>query len=233
MLFSPLNSEEAKNSNFWSRICLHNMAKLAREATTVRRVLESLFRFFDDNDMWSPDKGLARCVLLEMQVVMENYGMKILPFRLETFRLGVEVNFEVDPFLHLVEDCRLEVSKASSDHQIKVYGSKEDDNASLESLSAITTAGNVSTEAMVSMIINSLGDLPDVITVSFQTALPYYYLVINAILEDDWFPFFQVMPALIAVDDDFTESFENPADSESQLTVKNNLLSVNQILESV
>lgn len=59
------------------------------------------------------------------------------------------------------------------------------------------------------------------------------YLVINAILEVDRFPFFQVMPALLAVDDDFTESFENPADSESQLTVKNNLLSVNQILESV
>lgn len=67
----------------------------------------------------------------------------------------------------------MEVSKAASDNQIKVYGSKEDDNASLESLSAITTAGHVSTEAMVSMIVNSLGDLPDVITVSFQIALPY------------------------------------------------------------
>ncbi|XP_074591589.1 protein SEMI-ROLLED LEAF 2-like isoform X2 [Curcuma longa] len=69
-----LTMEESKSSIFWSRVCLHNMARLAREATTVRRVLESLFRYFDDNNLWSPDKGLALRVLLEMQEVMENSG---------------------------------------------------------------------------------------------------------------------------------------------------------------
>ncbi|XP_042398166.1 protein SEMI-ROLLED LEAF 2-like isoform X1 [Zingiber officinale] len=69
-----LTMEESKSSIFWSRVCLHNMARLAKEATTVRRVLESLFRYFDDNNLWSPDKGLALCVLLEMQEVMENSG---------------------------------------------------------------------------------------------------------------------------------------------------------------
>ncbi|GKV25742.1 hypothetical protein SLEP1_g35137 [Rubroshorea leprosula] len=42
--------EDAKNPGFWSRVCLHNMAKLAKEATTMRRVLESLFRYFDALD---------------------------------------------------------------------------------------------------------------------------------------------------------------------------------------
>lgn len=63
------------------------MARLAREATTVRRVLESLFRYFDENNLWSPDKGLALRVLLEMQVVMENCGMVILCYFLLLYAL--------------------------------------------------------------------------------------------------------------------------------------------------
>lgn len=51
------------------------MARLAKEATTVRRVLESLFRYFDNSDMWSPEHGLALPVLLEMQLLIEDYGM--------------------------------------------------------------------------------------------------------------------------------------------------------------
>lgn len=51
------------------------MSRLAKEATTVRRVLESLFRYFDNSDMWAPERGLARPVLLEMQLLMEDYGM--------------------------------------------------------------------------------------------------------------------------------------------------------------
>ncbi|KAJ6826892.1 uncharacterized protein M6B38_369555 [Iris pallida] len=66
--------EDSKSPTFWSRICVHNMAKLAREATTVRRVLESLFRYFDDGNLWSPKNGLALAVLLDMQTLMEKYG---------------------------------------------------------------------------------------------------------------------------------------------------------------
>ncbi|KAI3874276.1 hypothetical protein MKX03_014308, partial [Papaver bracteatum] len=50
------------------------MVKLAKEATTVRRVLESLFRYFDDGNTWSPQHGLTLSVLLEMQLLMENSG---------------------------------------------------------------------------------------------------------------------------------------------------------------
>ncbi|KAK9283316.1 hypothetical protein L1049_011555 [Liquidambar formosana] len=70
--------EDAKNPKFWSRVCLHNMAKLAKEVTTVRRVLESLFRYFDNGDLWSPEHGLALSVLLDMQLYIEDFGQNTL-----------------------------------------------------------------------------------------------------------------------------------------------------------
>ncbi|GMN54746.1 hypothetical protein TIFTF001_023871 [Ficus carica] len=66
--------EDAKNPCFWSRVCLHNMAKLAKEATTIRRVLESLFRYFDNENLWSPENGLAFPVLKDIQFLMDNSG---------------------------------------------------------------------------------------------------------------------------------------------------------------
>uniref|UniRef100_A0ACD5ZF39 Uncharacterized protein n=1 Tax=Avena sativa TaxID=4498 RepID=A0ACD5ZF39_AVESA len=69
-----LTIEESGSSNFWSGICLHNLARISREATTIRRVLETIFRYFDNNNLWSPSKGLALCVLLDMQIVMEKSG---------------------------------------------------------------------------------------------------------------------------------------------------------------
>ncbi|XP_058103557.1 protein SEMI-ROLLED LEAF 2-like [Magnolia sinica] len=50
------------------------MAKLAKEVTTVQRVLESLFRYFDNENLWSPQHGLALAVLLDMQMLMEKTG---------------------------------------------------------------------------------------------------------------------------------------------------------------
>lgn len=69
------NRGDAKNPRFWSRVCLHNIAKLAKEATTVRRVLESLFRYFDSENLWSPSHGLALSVLTDMQLIIENFGI--------------------------------------------------------------------------------------------------------------------------------------------------------------
>ncbi|KAM5552228.1 protein SEMI-ROLLED LEAF 2 [Rosa sericea] len=66
--------EDMHNPGFWSRVCLHNIAKLAKEATTVRRVLESLFRYFDNGNLWSPKHGLALSVLMNMQLIIENSG---------------------------------------------------------------------------------------------------------------------------------------------------------------
>ncbi|GLT37374.1 hypothetical protein SLA2020_116930 [Shorea laevis] len=66
--------EDAKNPGFWSRVCLHNMAKLAKEATTMRRVLESLFRYFDSGQLWSLQNGLAFPVLKDVQFLMDSSG---------------------------------------------------------------------------------------------------------------------------------------------------------------
>ncbi|XP_031745206.1 protein SEMI-ROLLED LEAF 2-like isoform X2 [Cucumis sativus] len=66
--------EDAQNPEFWSRVCLRNIAKLAKEATTMRRVLESFFRYFDNGSLWSPKLGLGLSVLLDMQLMMENLG---------------------------------------------------------------------------------------------------------------------------------------------------------------
>ncbi|XP_057547816.1 protein SEMI-ROLLED LEAF 2-like isoform X1 [Amaranthus tricolor] len=69
-----VSEEVAQNPGFWSRVCLYNMAKLGTEATTTRRVLESLFRYFDNGCLWSPKYGVASPVLKDMQEVMETFG---------------------------------------------------------------------------------------------------------------------------------------------------------------
>nr|WRQ20296.1 protein SEMI-ROLLED LEAF 2-like [Citrullus colocynthis] len=66
--------EDAQNPEFWSRVCLRNIAKLAKEATTMRRVLESFFGYFDNGNLWSPKLGLGLSVLLDLQLMMENLG---------------------------------------------------------------------------------------------------------------------------------------------------------------
>ncbi|XP_031270951.1 uncharacterized protein LOC116129348 [Pistacia vera] len=69
-----VTEEDAQNPCFWSRVCLHNMAKLAKEATTIRRILESLFRYLDNENLWSLDNGLAFSVLKDLQILMDNTG---------------------------------------------------------------------------------------------------------------------------------------------------------------
>ncbi|GAB2295541.1 hypothetical protein Dimus_029705 [Dionaea muscipula] len=71
---SLLSEEDAKSPDFWSRICLHNMAKLGKEATTTRRILECLFCYFDTGRLWSSKFGLALPVLKDMQSVLEDSG---------------------------------------------------------------------------------------------------------------------------------------------------------------
>ncbi|PIN06737.1 putative transmembrane protein cmp44E [Handroanthus impetiginosus] len=66
--------EDNKNPCFWSRVCLRNMAKLGKEATTMRRVLESLFRYFDNGNLWPIKHGIAFPVLKDMQLLMDESG---------------------------------------------------------------------------------------------------------------------------------------------------------------
>ena len=43
----------------------------------MRRVLESLFRYFDNGNLWSPEHGLAFPVLKDMQLFMDNSGIYV------------------------------------------------------------------------------------------------------------------------------------------------------------
>ncbi|XP_068666859.1 protein SEMI-ROLLED LEAF 2-like isoform X2 [Aristolochia californica] len=67
-------ADTSRCPSYWSRICLQNMAALAKEATTVRRVLEPIFRYLDSGNHWSSERGLACSVLLELQLLMEKSG---------------------------------------------------------------------------------------------------------------------------------------------------------------
>lgn len=43
----------------------------------MRRVLESLFRYFDNGNLWSVERGIAFPVLKEMQLLMDDSGTLI------------------------------------------------------------------------------------------------------------------------------------------------------------
>ncbi|XP_027356358.1 uncharacterized protein LOC113865798 isoform X2 [Abrus precatorius] len=66
--------DTAKDPTYWSKVCLHNMVKLAREATTLRRVLEPFFHYFDTENQWCPEKGVAGRVLMYLQSLLAESG---------------------------------------------------------------------------------------------------------------------------------------------------------------
>lgn len=74
LIILSFGSEDARNPCFWSRVCLHNMARQGKEATNIRRVLESLFRYFDNVNLWSLKYGQAFPVLKDMQLLMSDSG---------------------------------------------------------------------------------------------------------------------------------------------------------------
>lgn len=51
------------------------MANLATEGTTIRRVMESLFRYFDNGNLWSINHGLAFSVLKDILFLMDDSGI--------------------------------------------------------------------------------------------------------------------------------------------------------------
>ncbi|XVE81083.1 hypothetical protein DITRI_Ditri15bG0034800 [Diplodiscus trichospermus] len=66
--------DTSKSPSYWSRVVLRNIARLAKEATTIRRVLEPLFHNFDAENHWSQEKGVAFSVLMYLQLLMEETG---------------------------------------------------------------------------------------------------------------------------------------------------------------
>ncbi|XP_021290264.1 protein EFR3 homolog B isoform X2 [Herrania umbratica] len=68
--------DTSKSPSYWARVVLRNIARLAKEATTVRRVLEPLFHNFDAENHWSQEKGVASSVLMSLQLLLEETGEK-------------------------------------------------------------------------------------------------------------------------------------------------------------
>ncbi|KAK7262578.1 hypothetical protein RJT34_30152 [Clitoria ternatea] len=66
--------DTTKDPTYWSRVCLYNMVKLAREATTLRRVLEPFFHYFDTENQWSSEKAVAARVLMYIQSLLAESG---------------------------------------------------------------------------------------------------------------------------------------------------------------
>ncbi|XP_021645517.2 uncharacterized protein LOC110639043 isoform X2 [Hevea brasiliensis] len=63
----------------------------------------------------------------------------------------------VDSFLQLVDECKLQAVKNQLDHPRKVYGSKEDNEDALNSLSAIEITESQSKESFATMIAKFMG----------------------------------------------------------------------------
>lgn len=80
--------------------------------------------------------------------------------------------YQVDPFLCLVGDSKLQLSDAALEKQ-NVYGSKEDNSSALKSLSDIKIEQDLTKESLVAIIVRSLDNVLDV--TSFLKWLVVYW----------------------------------------------------------
>ncbi|XP_059437223.1 protein SEMI-ROLLED LEAF 2 [Corylus avellana] len=71
---SLLTREEIEAPKVWAQICIQRMAELAKESSTMRRVLDPMFVYFDLGRHWIPQQGLAMMVLSDMSYLMESSG---------------------------------------------------------------------------------------------------------------------------------------------------------------
>ncbi|KAK9138820.1 hypothetical protein Sjap_009414 [Stephania japonica] len=107
----------SKSPTYWSRVCLHNMAALAKEATTIRRVLEPLFCSFDAGNHWSLEGGIASSILSDMQLQMDKSGqnthllLSILVKHLDHKNVAKRPNVQVD-----IVDVATELAKRANLH---------------------------------------------------------------------------------------------------------------------
>lgn len=113
--------DTSKSPSYWSGVCLHNMARLAKEATTVRRVLEPLFHNFDAENNWSLAKGTALSILAYLQSVLQESGenshllLSILVKHLDHKNVVKQPDLQIDivnVISHLAQNAKQKVSAA-------------------------------------------------------------------------------------------------------------------------
>ncbi|KAL6902259.1 hypothetical protein ACP4OV_005135 [Aristida adscensionis] len=71
---SSLTREERESPEIWSHICVQKLAELAKESTTMRRVLDPMLSYFDMKKQWAPRHGLALLVLSDMAFLEKSSG---------------------------------------------------------------------------------------------------------------------------------------------------------------
>nr|XP_023894081.1 uncharacterized protein LOC112006003 [Quercus suber] len=71
---SLLTREEIETPKVWAQICIQRMAELAKESSTMRRVLDPMFGYFDSGRHWVPQQGLAIMVLSDVLYFMDSSG---------------------------------------------------------------------------------------------------------------------------------------------------------------
>ncbi|URE05211.1 Cyclin-related protein [Musa troglodytarum] len=155
---------------------------------------------------------------------------------------------KVDPFLRLVEDGKLQAVNTAANNFSIAYGSQEDDNNALESLQAVELTESQSKESIVSLIMNSLSDLTDSEISTIKTQL------LSDFVPDDVGPLRaqfvetsgqispfeskkentqEVTPPNLIDFDNFPEGFETVTDHSQLANGTFDLLSVDQLLETV
>lgn len=71
---SLLTREETETPKVWAQICIQRMVELAKESTTMRRVLDPMFIYFDSRQHWVPREEVAVSVLSDMSYMAESSG---------------------------------------------------------------------------------------------------------------------------------------------------------------
>ncbi|MED6206006.1 hypothetical protein PIB30_022896 [Stylosanthes scabra] len=113
--------DTTKDPTYWSKLCLYNMAKLAKEATTVWRVLEPLFHNFDIENHWSSQKGVASSVLTYLQSLLAVSGdnshllLSILVKHLDHKNISKKPTLQIDIInitTHLAQNVKQQSSVA-------------------------------------------------------------------------------------------------------------------------
>lgn len=81
--------------------------------------------------------------------------------RLNSTLYNNESLYQVDPYLCLVGDSKLQISDAGLEKQ-NAYGSKEDNSSALKSLSDIKIDQDLTKESLVAIIVRSLDNVLEV-----------------------------------------------------------------------
>ncbi|MCH90272.1 hypothetical protein A2U01_0011185 [Trifolium medium] len=144
---------------------------------------------------------------------------------------------QVDPFLHLIQDNKLEVVTFSPDNLTINYGSKEDDNRALHTISELLTSEHQDPEFFVSEIVKSFENMSKPELSSLREDLLKEFSL------DDMcplgFPSTMDIPekdaSVVSTDDDcIPDIFDSDIKENSGLSMEfPSLLSANQLLELI